>query len=148
MIVHDAFYGFRRFKDFKDRLGITQVVLSDRLSRLTEHGILSRYAADVQHPEYRLAEKCRNLFPLAVGFAQWGDRWIHDESGPPILIVDQAGTQPVSLSVRDSRGREIGSQYVNVSAAPGANDATLAEFARIAGRRQAPQHDCLRRWRR
>jgi DNA-binding HxlR family transcriptional regulator len=132
MIIRDAFYGFRRFKDFKTRLGITQAVLSDRLANLVEHGILDRTAAEGQHPEYRLTEMGRDLFPLVVGLVQWGDRWIHGANGPPILIRDRVNAQPVSLALRNSAGKPVDSSDVEVSPGPGATPATLAEFARLA----------------
>jgi DNA-binding HxlR family transcriptional regulator len=132
MIIRDAFYGFRRFKDFKARLGITQAVLSDRLANLVEHGILDRAASDGQHPEYRLSDKGRDLFPLVIGLVQWGDRWIHEADGPPILIRDRANAQPLSLTLSDSDGNPVDSRDVEVAPGPGANAATLAEFARLA----------------
>lgn len=135
MIVRDAFYGFRRFGDFKKRLGITQAVLSDRLTRLVDHGILSRSAADAQHPEYRLTDKGRDLFAVVVGLVQWGDRWIHDDAGPPVLMRDRATGRPVDLSVRDGDGRPVGSRDVEVMAGPGATPDTLAEFLRVASAR-------------
>src|ERR1700759_1951821 len=42
LIVRDAFRGVRRFDDFRAELGVAHNVLSDRLSRLTEAGVLAR----------------------------------------------------------------------------------------------------------
>ena len=132
MIIRDAFYGFRRFKDFKERLGITQAVLSDRLTLLVDHGILTRSTADTQHPEYRLTDKGRDLFPVVVSLVRWGDRWIHGEVGPPVMIRDRATARPVELALRDGQGRAIGSRDVEVIAGPGATPDTLAQFDQAA----------------
>jgi DNA-binding HxlR family transcriptional regulator len=45
LIIRDAFYGVRRFSDFRDHLGIPRAVLAERLGLLVEHGILERSPA-------------------------------------------------------------------------------------------------------
>ncbi len=42
LIVRDALYGVRHFRDFQAHLDVPKAVLSDRLSGLVEHGILER----------------------------------------------------------------------------------------------------------
>jgi DNA-binding HxlR family transcriptional regulator len=42
LIVRDAFLGLRRFDEFQESLGIARNVLTDRLNRLVEEGILER----------------------------------------------------------------------------------------------------------
>src|SRR5688500_15423687 len=40
LLVRDAFFGVRRFDDFQRRLGLSRSVLTTRLNRLVEEGIL------------------------------------------------------------------------------------------------------------
>ena len=40
LIVRDAFFGLRRFSEFQESLGIAKNILSDRLQKLVEHGVL------------------------------------------------------------------------------------------------------------
>ncbi|MGE0795919.1 MAG: winged helix-turn-helix transcriptional regulator, partial [Acidimicrobiia bacterium] len=42
LILRDAFRGVRRFDAFQEDLGIARNVLTDRLGRLVDHGILER----------------------------------------------------------------------------------------------------------
>ena len=42
LILRDAFMGTRRFDEFQARLGITRHRLSERLSKLVEHDVLTR----------------------------------------------------------------------------------------------------------
>jgi DNA-binding HxlR family transcriptional regulator len=42
LIVRDVFLGLRRFDEFQESLGIARNVLSDRLNRRVEEGILER----------------------------------------------------------------------------------------------------------
>src|SRR3982074_3115939 len=59
LIVRDAFLGLRRFEQFQESLGIARNVLTERLNRLVEEGILERvrYSERPERYEYRLAEK-------------------------------------------------------------------------------------------
>src|ERR1700689_2898359 len=45
LIIRGAFYGVRRFSDFRDHLGIPRAVLAERLGLLVEQGILERLPA-------------------------------------------------------------------------------------------------------
>ena len=75
-------------------------VLTTRLRKLTDEGILERHRYS-EHPpryEYWLTEKGRALFPLVVALMRWGDTWAPGPGGPPaVLIHDTCGniTQPV-----------------------------------------------------
>ena len=42
LIIRDPFLGLRRFDQFQEGLGIARNVLTDRLNRLVEEGILAR----------------------------------------------------------------------------------------------------------
>ena len=42
LVIRDAFLGVRRFDDFQRDLGVARNVLTDRLGRLVEEGVLER----------------------------------------------------------------------------------------------------------
>ncbi len=88
LIVRDAFLGVRRFDDFQRSLGVSRGILTDRLARLIEAGILERRLYHERPPryEYRLTEKGRDLWPATVALAKWGDRYLA-EDGPPRLFL-------------------------------------------------------------
>src|SRR6266849_7060607 len=68
LILRDAFGGTRRFDDFQASLGLARSVLTARLQKLTDHGLLERRAS-TQHPpryEYHLTEKGRALYPVGT----------------------------------------------------------------------------------
>jgi len=59
LLIRELFYGSTRFDEFQQRLGIATNILTQRLRRLVELGILTRTAYQ-QRParhEYRLTEK-------------------------------------------------------------------------------------------
>lgn len=88
LIVRDALRGVRRFEDFRAGLGIAHNVLSDRLSRLTDAGVLQRrlYQRRPDRYEYHLTEAGRDLWPVVMSLLLWGDRYLAPE-GPPLLAL-------------------------------------------------------------
>src|SRR5436853_1632448 len=76
LIVRDAFYGVRRFSDFEVHLDIPKAVLTERLRRLVEDGVLSR-APDPSHSGrhlYVLTPAGRDLWPALHALLSWGER--------------------------------------------------------------------------
>lgn len=87
LVIRDAFYGVRRFEDFQRDLGVARNILTDRLKKLTDQGVLERrvYATRPNRYEYRLTESGRDLLPVLLTLMQWGDRWAAAD-GPPVRI--------------------------------------------------------------
>lgn len=78
LIVRECFFGTRRFDDFQRRLDIAPNILSQRLQRLVQLGILAKVADGswaVRH-EYRLTEKGLDLYPVPLAIMTWGRRWL------------------------------------------------------------------------
>ena len=86
LIIRDAFLGLSRFDQFRESLGIARNVLTDRLNRLVEEGILERvrYSERPERHEYRLTTKGRDLQIALAGLRQWGDAYLSDK--PPRLL--------------------------------------------------------------
>lgn len=100
LILRDAFRGTRRFDDFQESLGLARSVLTARLGKLTEHGVLERrqYSDHPPRYEYHLTDKGRALFPVMAALIHWGDEWAPSPAGPPVEFVhDTCGnvTTPV-----------------------------------------------------
>src|ERR1700757_294240 len=75
LIVRDAFLGLRRFDQFQNSLGIASNVLTSRLDRLVEAGVLERvrYQQRPDRFEYLLTERGRALRTPLIALMQWGD---------------------------------------------------------------------------
>ncbi len=84
LVVREVFLGHRRFDEIAARLGIARNVLTARLGRLVEEGVLerSRYQERPERFEYRLTEKGIDLWPVIVSLIQFGDRY-YAPDGPP-----------------------------------------------------------------
>lgn len=99
-VLRCATYGMRRFSDFQSELGIATNVLTDRLARLVEAGILNRVPYQ-EHPprhEYSLTEDGLELVPIVVALKTWGDRHLQ-ELGPWSALRHRGCTSPVEVAV-------------------------------------------------
>jgi DNA-binding HxlR family transcriptional regulator len=91
LLVRDALLGLRRFDEFQHSLGIARNVLTDRLHRLVEAGVLERvrYQQRPDRYEYRLTDRGRGLRPAVIALMHWGDRHFAP-AGPP-RVVEHVG---------------------------------------------------------
>jgi DNA-binding HxlR family transcriptional regulator len=106
MVVRAAFLGARRFEQFTDQLGIPRNVLTERLTRLVDEGILTKVAYQerpLRH-EYRLTDKGMGLYPVIVSLLEWGNRWLDWEGDePPVHLVDRETGELVEPVLVDRR---------------------------------------------
>jgi DNA-binding HxlR family transcriptional regulator len=85
VIVHNLLGGPARFGQLKAGLpGIGTNVLSDRLRKLEQAGVIERTAASVGHGvEYALTDRGRALGPLMAEVRRWGaDELLCPDAGP------------------------------------------------------------------
>jgi DNA-binding HxlR family transcriptional regulator len=87
LVIREAFLGTRRFEGFAERLDIARNVLTARLARLVEEGVLERvrYQERPERFEYRLTEKGLDLWPTIVSLLQFGDRY-YAPDGPSVVL--------------------------------------------------------------
>jgi len=87
LVLRECFLGVRRFEDLQTHLGIARHRLSDRLNRLVEHGVLKKvpYQDSPPRHEYRLTDKGKDLYPVLLSLVRWGDRWMDQGQGPPVV---------------------------------------------------------------
>jgi DNA-binding HxlR family transcriptional regulator len=89
LIVREVMHGRRRFSQLQGSLGVARNVLSARLARLIEEGILERRAYQESPPryEYFLTEKGLDLWPALIALQGWGDRHSAGPEGPPMMLL-------------------------------------------------------------
>lgn len=105
MILRAGFNGVHHFEEFLSELGIARNILSNRLAKLVEHGILRREpcADDRRKIEYRLTEKGFDLLPAMIALRQWGQKYGAEVVEDPVLVdeVDRLPIGPVSILAHD-----------------------------------------------
>jgi DNA-binding HxlR family transcriptional regulator len=87
LIIQESFFGTHRFDDFQQRLGIASNILSHRLSRLTQLGVLAKPGTSRTRDGYQLTEKGLDLYPVPLAMLTWGDRWLANPT--PIKLTHQ-----------------------------------------------------------
>jgi DNA-binding HxlR family transcriptional regulator len=93
LVIRDAMDGARSFTEFQRRTGIARNILTDRLRKLTAHGLLAqRTAPSGRRQEYVLTDAGRDLFPVIVTLRQWGERHAFAPGEAHSLLVDERGT--------------------------------------------------------
>jgi DNA-binding HxlR family transcriptional regulator len=87
-IIGGAFLGRRRFDEIQSTTGMASNILSARLARLIDEGVITRRAYQERPPryEYILTAKGRDLYPAIVMLMRWGDRWLAGKCGPPLML--------------------------------------------------------------
>ncbi len=112
MILRASFNGLYHFEEFLSELGIARNILSNRLAKLVEHGILKREpcAEDRRKIEYRLTDKGFDLLPALLALRQWGQKYGVEVEENPVLVDDRDRLPigPVSILAHD--GRILGHQ--------------------------------------
>lgn len=110
VILRSALYGVRRFDDFQNELDVPRSVLSNRLARLVENGLMERrdYREDGQRAriEYPLTKKGQSLGLSFSALTEWSDHWIGNGSGPLTLRSKTTG-QKLAVALVDEHGRPV-----------------------------------------
>jgi DNA-binding MarR family transcriptional regulator len=112
-------------------LGVARNVLSARLQRLVDEGILERRAYRESPPrhEYFLTEKGLDLWPALIALVGWGDRHSTGPEGPPMLIVHkECGGEVSDRGICQSCGKVLNARDAAQLPGPGLESA-LADAA-------------------
>jgi DNA-binding HxlR family transcriptional regulator len=121
LVLREAFNRTRRFEDFQAHLGVARNVLTERLGRLVDEGILERRQYQDRPPryEYRLTEKGLDLYPVLVAVMRWGDKHKSDNR-PPVTLVHRTCEHDADPKLVCSHcGEELHAREVRAEPGPG-----------------------------
>jgi DNA-binding HxlR family transcriptional regulator len=125
LILRDCFLGARRFDHFSASLGLSPHLLSTRLGKLVDEGILERrpYREQPVRYEYRLTDKGRDLHPVIASLVRWGDRWMAGADGPPATFVHKTcGHRTTPHLVCSECGEAVGARDLQIHMHPSRTD--------------------------
>jgi len=137
LILREAFFGTRRFEDFQRHLGIARNILTTRLCKLCDSGILDRVPVKdgARRQEYRLTSMGRDLLPILVALTQWGDRWILGPEAAPIKYVHRAtGEEIAAVTIQARNGQSLMARDILLLPGPGATKETRARLQELRDR--------------
>lgn len=121
LIVRDAFDGMRRFSDFQRSLGVARNILSDRLRKLVEAGILAMQPASdgSAYQEYVLTARGEGLFPVVVALRQWGEQNLFQRGEPHSVLIEKRTGKPLPyMAPRGKEGITVAPQATEVRKVP------------------------------
>ncbi len=118
LILEQAFLGRHRFDEFVINTGLARSVVSNRLARLVETGVLAK--AERRSKGYSLTQMGRELFPVALMILRWQHRWESGGRGFAVRLIHRdcgAATEPTANCT--ACAEEIDPRFVDWSPGPG-----------------------------
>jgi DNA-binding HxlR family transcriptional regulator len=125
LILRDVFLGVSRFDLIQEDLGIPRKVLSERLGRLVENGVLERrpYQEGRTRYAYYMTVKGNDFLTTLIALMNWGDKWLSKDEGPPLVVShDGCGGQVVAKLVCATCGAGVDHDGVHSTIGPGARN--------------------------
>ncbi len=127
-ILRAAFFRARTFEDYQRHTGVARNILTERLGRLVDFGILERrpYAEGARRTrnEYRLTEAGRDLYPVIVALMEWGNKHTGLLHGAPVELRHRSCGEITHAQMTCSAcGEVIDPREMEPVRGPGAQDA-------------------------
>jgi DNA-binding HxlR family transcriptional regulator len=148
LILREAYYGVTRFDEFEYYVGVAPNILSNRLKKLVDAGVIKR----VPLPEhagrcnYVLTDKGRDFFPAYLAIKKWGDDWLAEPKGPQVVFRDRkAGLAITYPKLLDASGKPLRFEDVEVAAGPGAVPFNRKRFGAVGPTEKTTEASSLSR---
>lgn len=118
LILRDAFYGLTRFDEFQRSLGISPNILTKRLNRLVQEGLLKRqrYQERPIRYEYVLTQTGHDFWPVLLSLLKWGNKYFAKEGVAVLLMDRKTGTGVDPILVDGKSGKPITEETHHVGA--------------------------------
>ncbi len=132
LVLRELFFGVRRFNEMQTDLGISRSVLTDRLNRLLDLGVVR--SVPYQEPgervrnEYRLTRKGVGLLPVMIALREWGDEHLVDGE-PPVTLNDRETGEAIRLEMRTPSGKLVQANEMVPRANPRARHTASSQAA-------------------
>ncbi len=114
LILRDAHLGLTRFDQFRKNLGIAPTMLIQRLSALTNCGVLEKrvYSAHPPREEYMLTEAGRDFLPVLMMLGAWAQK---NCGGNLARYIDlDTGNEIVPIGVDSVTGAKLGTRPIGL----------------------------------
>jgi DNA-binding HxlR family transcriptional regulator len=142
LIIQQALLGATRYGEFMARLPISNSVLTNRLSALTDHGLLSRsvYRTRPIRSEYLITPRSRSLWPVLLSIWEWEQHWVPEHTERlPRMRHDACGSDFAPMLTCRSCGEVVTEK--DVAARWGPSGSWQRSVPEAVTRRRASPHD-------
>jgi DNA-binding HxlR family transcriptional regulator len=123
LVLREAYYGVTRFDEFEYYVGVAPNILSNRLRKLVDAGMMKRMPLP-EHSgryDYVLTEKGRDFFPAYLALKKWGDDWLAEPEGPQVVFRDRKAGRAITYpKLLNASGKPLRLEDVEVIAGSGA----------------------------
>jgi DNA-binding HxlR family transcriptional regulator len=99
LVLREVMQGAHRYDELRGALGAADNVLSNRLRRLVDAGLLTRRPYGTQRRprcEYHLTQAGADALPVLHALAQWGNRHTPAPLGPMRIVHRDCGAESAS----------------------------------------------------
>ena len=136
MILRDAVHGLTRFDQFRRSLGVAPNILTDRLAKLVEAGVLERrrYSERPPRDEYVLTAVGQDFRPVLLAMMAFGNRHFAKEGVASQLVDAATGVSADPVLVDANTGRALDTKGYRFAPGPAADETVLARMAFANGR--------------
>ncbi|MCW2855820.1 MAG: HxlR family transcriptional regulator [Marmoricola sp.] len=93
LAVRELMLGTHRFDEIVRYTGAPRDILTARLRKLEEHGLVERRQYSERPPrfEYHLTPSGKSLLPIITTLRDWGDEHLAGDDGPPVVFRHSCG---------------------------------------------------------
>jgi DNA-binding HxlR family transcriptional regulator len=123
LILREAYYGTKRFDEFEHYIGLAPNILSNRLKKFADAGIMKRVPLPEHSAryEYVLTEKGRDFFPAYLALTKWGDDWLAEPAGPQVVFREREAGRAIEFpKLLSANGNPLRLEDIEVVAGSGA----------------------------
>lgn len=131
LILHDCFDGFTRFDQFEANIGLSSSMLTARLKRLVDDGILAKrpYQQRPVRHEYVLTDFGRSLRPILVALAAWRNAQLDPAERAMILVDTETGREVEPAVIDPATGLSVAAERFAFTAGPAAGPQMRNRYA-------------------
>jgi DNA-binding HxlR family transcriptional regulator len=86
LALREIFFGVRRFDQIVQNTGASRDILTARLRKLVDSGVLEKKQYELHPPryEYVLTEAGQALQPVLLSLMDWGDKYVTEGESPTV----------------------------------------------------------------
>ena len=111
LILRETFYGVQRYDDIRADLDAPRSVLTDRLNKMVNHGLLEKQpyqepGSRMRHA-YVLTKSGRELALTLIALTQWGEDHILNGSAP-MNVVERKTGEKLTVNLTTASGKVVG----------------------------------------
>jgi len=142
LILRESYYGVTRFDEFEYYVGVAPNILSNRLKKLVDAGMMKRVPlpGHSRRYDYVLAEKGRDFFPAYLALKKWGDDWLAEPEGPQVVFRDRKARCAIAYpKLLSASGKPLRLEDVEAIAGSGAVPFNRRRFGAVGQAVEAPR---------